>query len=151
MMESAWSRLFCPHSALLPASYKLWSLFFSQLFYPSATVGMSAMVWFVQAGWIEQKNVIMVMNWTCLMWKGAFQTTHFPLRAATLHWCPSFRPFLKNIVKQKHCFDSYRILNQITDFRALITRLVSTKLVMFYFGLFFFLVGFLFTYMSNDH
>lgn len=76
------------------------------------------------------------MNWTCLMWKGAFQTMHFPLKAATLHWCPSSRPLLEYIVKQKHCFDSYKILNQIADFRELITRLISIKLVIFFFSFF---------------
>lgn len=70
---------------------------------------------------------------------------HFPLKAATLHWCPSSRPFLEYIAKQKHCFDSYKILKQITDFRELTTMLISIKLVIFYFG-FFFVFFFLLTF-----
>lgn len=103
------------------------------------------------------KNVIRVMNGTCLVWKRAFQMTHRLLKAAELHWCPSSRPFLEYGVKQKHCFDSYVILMKIIDFRELITRRQVSKIfffipfsffLLFLLFFFFFLFSFSFSHFS---
>lgn len=136
MMGSVSTLLFCRHPALLAAPYKLWLLWFWQSFYPSASHGPKYNSLFCTRCVSRPKNVIRVMNWTCLMWKGAFQTLHFPLKATMLQGCPSSRPFLEYIAEEKHCFDSYKILKQITDFSELIASLISTKLVIFYFSWF---------------
>lgn len=132
-----------PPPTLLATPCKRWFLLFLQpFFYPSASCGLKYNGVFCTK-WVHRaKNVIRVMNWTCLMWKGAFQMMHFPLKAATLHWCPSSRPFLEYIVKQNHCFDSYKILKQITDFGELITRLISIELVIFFFLFLLYLINY---------
>lgn len=143
-----------PRHVRCPAQLHL-VLLLQPFLYLSASCGCKYNSVFCARRGSRAKNVIRVMNGTCLVWKRAFQMMHCLLKTAELHWCPSSRPFLEYGVKQKHCFDSYVILMKIIDFRELITRRQVSKIFFFIpfsffllFLLFFFLFSFSFSHFS---